>query len=317
MEDSYYYIEELMAGDQMQGHYLLKNLEQRTDRNGCPYYSGLLADRTGEIPFKIFNTNSILNLDALEPGCFVYASYEVNSWQDSLIANISLLRPVKPNEKIDIAEILPMAPISSDKMFAKLMAMTADMKNQELKTVCQILLNEHKSQLMTIPGGKSMHHNVLGGLLYHMLRMAQSGLALTAIYPEINPDLIAAGAIVHDIGKLQEYQTEPSGMIRDFTAAGDLLSHNILGILMLEKACKKANASQSTFLALSHMIESHHGAPERGSAIQPMFLEADLLHHLDMIDSRIWIFNREQSKLEPGEVSRPIKALDGSVYRPF
>ncbi|MCF0260227.1 MAG: HD domain-containing protein, partial [Erysipelotrichaceae bacterium] len=232
-------------------------------------------------------------------------------------ANISLLRPLKPNETFDVSEILPMAPFTGAEMFGRLMSIAGNMKNQELKNVCQNLLETNKSRLLTIPGGKSMHHNVIGGLLYHMLRMAESGLALAKIYPEINPDLIAAGAIVHDIGKLEEYETEPSGMIRDYTAAGDLLSHNILGILSLEQACKKTNASKETLLALSHMIESHHGAPERGSAIRPMFLEADLLHHLDMIDSRIWIFNREQEKLEPGEVSRPIKAIDGPVYRPF
>lgn len=125
----------------------------------------------------------------------------------------------------------------------------------------------------------------------------------------MNQDLLISGILLHDLGKLQEFSRDPTGRVIDYSVSGVLLSHLVIGLLMLEEILKEmmdknlAIPTEKEKLALFHIIEAHHGKPEYGSAVTPKFREAMLLHYLDQIDAKIWVYDQVQKNLEPGQMS--------------
>ena len=146
--------------------------------------------------------------------------------------------------------------------------------------------------------------------------MLRIGKSLVGIYPFINRDLLYAGIILHDIGKINEMVSDENGSVSDYTPEGKLLGHITQEIVELELVGQSLGTDPEVLMMLKHMILSHHYQPEFGSPKRPMFPEAELLHHIDMIDARMYTMEQALNRVEPGTFTEPNWSLDGiSLFR--
>ena len=177
------------------------------------------------------------------------------------------------------------------------------------------LLNSNKEAFCKSSAAHSIHHDMRGGLLYHTFRMVYNALYVSKVYTTLNLELLVCGTALHDIGKLTELDTDELGSA-DYSVDGRLFGHAVIGMEMVSEEAKKGPYNEEEVRQLRHMIASHHGSLEYGAITTPATPEAFILHELDMIDSRMYIFEKEMGKVDPGEMTDRIFALENSsLYR--
>jgi 3'-5' exoribonuclease len=184
--------------------------------------------------------------------------------------------------------------------------------NDKLKIAVNDVIQQHKGRLMHYPAAKSNHHSYQGGLLQHITTMLLAAEKLTTVY-SCNTDLLYSGIILHDIGKVYEITTDETGMSTEYTLEGEMLGHIAIGLRVIEHM---EGLDVEKKLLLQHIVLSHHQTPEWGSPKRPMLKEAELLHHLDMIDSRMFDFDKAAAQTEEGTLSAKVYSLERRVYRP-
>ena len=171
--------------------------------------------------------------------------------------------------------------------WTSLRAILRQTKNSHLKALIDKFLSDRRfvSLLKKAPAAKTFHHSYLGGLLEHTYSVCEMSKAVAEHYPELDRDLLLAGAFLHDIGKIRELRFDK---VIDYTDEGRLLGHLILGVSMVdEKLSAIRSFPQGLSLRLKHLILSHHGQYEFGSPKRPKFLEAFALHLIDDLDAKM------------------------------
>lgn len=186
-----------------------------------------------------------------------------------------------------------------------------------LNEVSTALWAEYRNAVSSTPGGSSAHHAYIGGLLEHTWTMLQAAQAMCRIYGKVlNYNLLISGVILHDIGKLREFVLNEYGLVAEYSVEGNLMGHLVSGSEMVgARACALGYRNNRAVQELQHLLLSHHGDPEIGAAKVPIMVEAIVLHHLDVIDSRMNIFGTVESTMEPGAVSDNIWPLGTRVYK--
>jgi len=188
----------------------------------------------------------------------------------------------------EVASLIPVANFDINMKFAEMKSFIGKfVKNEEWKRFALNFIDddEIKKIFLTTIGGKSIHHAYIGGLLEHTYACMRNVVAIqNANNYKINLDLAIVGALVHDIGKGREYN---SGVSFSVTREGSLLGHIVIGIEMLVRFLDKSDLSQPEKDLLKHLIVSHHGQLDYGSPKIPMSAEAELLHIVDLLDSRL------------------------------
>lgn len=175
----------------------------------------------------------------------------------------------------------------------------------------RLLMKDYKA-FNSSSAAKSMHHNLYGGLVYHTSRMVDAAFSICDVYSLLDRELLVCGTAIHDLGKLKELNTSDTG-VASYTIEGSLLGHALLGIEMIDEevAARDAAAGKQTYdrddiMCIKHLIASHHGKLEWEAIKLPAMPEAMVLHELDMIDSRIYIYEETLAKTEPRTLSEPV-----------
>ena len=149
-----------------------------------------------------------------------------------------------------------------------------------------------------------------------MTTMLRSANAMMAVYPQLNPSLLTAGVIVHDLAKIDEMDADTLGLVSDYSLDGKLLGHIVRGVVNIQLAAAKTGANQGKALLLQHMVLSHHGIPEYGSPMAPKFPEAEVLNMIDTLDARLYEMDEAISRAVPGGFSEKVWGLDNrQLYR--
>jgi len=195
-----------------------------------------------------------------------------------------------------------------------------DPREDETATLSELtvfILNCYKERFIRSSAAKTIHHNGLGGLLLHTFNMMDAAERLEFTYPfELDMQLLVCGIALHDIGKIKELETTEQGDAI-YTPEGRLMGHSALGMEMVDEFNHIVHCSQDRVELLKHMIAAHHGSTEHGAIVAPAIPEAMVLHALDMMDSRIFQFEAEYKKLEPGSLSGRVYGLENAtVYLP-
>ena len=147
--------------------------------------------------------------------------------------------------------------------------------------------------------------------------MLKAAKALVNVYDFLNKDLLYAGVILHDIGKMEEMDASELGLVNDYTAGGKLLGHLIQGITVIADVAKETGFNSEKLMVLQHLILSHHYEPEYGSPKYPMLPEGEMLHYLDVMDARMYDMKKVSESCEPGEFSEKIRSLENrNIYKP-
>ena len=199
-------------------------------------------------------------------------------------------------------------------MMSSITERVSQITEPELKDMMAAILIDFRSKIMYWAAAKSMHHNLYGGLLYHMYRMGKNADMQCDLYPMLNRDLLICGVYLHDIGKLMELDTSIMGSA-EYTLTGNLLGHLYLGMNLLEDYALRFKLPEELKLQLLHMIASHHGKQEYGAIVVPKTLEAEMLHFLDMIDSKMYAMEDALTNMGEDQNSILVKSINTTIYR--
>ncbi|MBR0576857.1 HD domain-containing protein [Proteiniclasticum sp. BAD-10] len=310
-------IANLEVGDRVDCYFIIKRVDLKTTNSkDKKYLDFIFGDKTGEISAKLWEVSKEQE-DLFHESEMVKVRGTVTSYMNNTQFKVERIRLVTEADAVNPADFVESAPMEDTVMYGEITNYVRAMKDQEIARVVLAILEEKQEKLMYYPAAKRNHHSIRSGLLYHVLTMLKLGEAIAAVYPAVNRDLLFAGIILHDLEKINEMDSSELGIVKEYTVEGTLLGHITLGVKNVERVAAEKGLSQEKRLLLEHMILSHHYEPEYGSPVKPMFLEAELLHHIDMIDARVFDFTSAVRDLEPGTFSDYIFSLDRRrIYRP-
>ena len=278
------WIKDIGENDRIKGSYLVKEKRVGTTRNGKPFISMTLADRTGDMEAKVWNRAQELSA-LFDQGSILEVEGDAESYRGQIQINISGLE-ISTRER-DPELYIESAPGDASKEMAVLKEILKGVKNDYLKILIKRFLEDKgfMSQFRNAPAAKSFHHSYLGGLLEHTLSLCKMAVQVAEHYQELDGDLLLAAAFLHDIGKTRELKAD---LQIDYTDEGRLLGHVILGTAMVEeKLSGLKEFPPELAVRLKHLILSHHGEYEFGSPKRPKFLEAVALHLIDDLDAKM------------------------------
>ena len=308
------WVADLEVGDEIEGFYILKTAQIKTSNSGKPFLAAVVADRSGAVDAKCWDYAGPLGVQ--DEGTVIKIRGNVTEYRGALQVILSRLRPAQDGDQYNLGELVPVAPIDVDAGWRELLDMAGGLGDADYRAVCQNVLERYGERFRAIPGGKSMHHSFVSGLLMHTLYMARIADQLAGVYPEvIDRDLLVAGTILHDVAKCDEFVTSPLGLVTEYSTKGQLLGHLVMGAQAAAEAAKELGVPEEKSVLLQHMLLSHHGEPEFGAAVRPMCAEAELLSMIDLIDSRMEIYKETMEETELGTFSKRVFALDKKIYR--
>lgn len=279
------YIRDLQPGTQSNGIFLVQSKEVRQKKSGEPYLSLQLSDKSGDIDAKMWD-NVEQVVETFEKNDFVRVTGLPSVYNNRMQFTIHKLVRLSDNQ-VDFGDFFPASPRDRDEMLGELLGIVAGMQNVHLRALLEAIFADEgiASRYKTAPAAKTIHHAWLGGLIEHVLSLCTLCKLVAPHYPHVDGDLLLAGAILHDIGKIEELSYDRGF---GYTDVGQLIGHIQIGLSMVnDKARLVPGFPPKLKLLLDHMILSHHGELEYGSPKVPVFAEAMLLHHLDNLDSKM------------------------------
>lgn len=282
-------IAEWQDGDFAQGYALVVRKETRQDRKGRDYVDLELADSSGSLPAKIWPDSPAQKSRIVEKG-FIAFKGTVRQFRDQLQLNLDHCREVNDSDRekgFDESALVPTAPQGIESLWTRFEAIyPAQIGREPLQRLTRELIQRHGDDLREHPAAKSIHHAYRGGLLEHVVQMAELAIQICRLYEELDRDLILIGVLLHDLGKLRELGSMPAN---DYTMEGQLIGHIVLGHNMLRDACRALDPAvpEHLCLHLEHLVLSHHGQREYGSPVEPATAEALVLHEIDSLDSKL------------------------------
>jgi 3'-5' exoribonuclease len=279
------YVADLTPDTSITSFFLVCEKELRATRDGKPFLRLELGDRSGIIEARVWeNADSVVSL--FDRDDIVKIQARVESYKSKVQLAVDRVRRADPGE-VDLADYFPHTSADVEQLYARLCEHAAAVGNPWLRGLVASILEDPGivSRLKRAPAAKVMHHAYLGGLLEHVVSLCDLSRLVAAHYAELDADLLLTGAILHDIGKLDELCYERA---INYTTEGQLLGHIILE---LEQVTKKMDAMAGfppeLKLLVKHLLISHHGQYDFGSPKLPMFPEALALHYLDDLDSKL------------------------------
>jgi 3'-5' exoribonuclease len=278
-------VRELKPNEVATAIFLVHTKEIRQKRTGEPYLSMLLADRTGEIDAKMWD-NVTEVMDTFDRDDFIKVKGLFQLYNNRPQLTVHKLRPVAEAE-IDFADFFPASERDPEEMWAELRRHVAGVTNLDIRRFLDAFLDDPEIAVRykSAPAAKSIHHAFRSGLLEHVVSLCGLAKLAAAHYKSVDPDLLIAGAVLHDIGKIHELSFDRGF---SYTAEGQLLGHIPIAIRMIsEKLRAFPDFPPELRNLIEHMVLSHHGRLEFGSPKVPVFPEALLFHHLDDMDSKM------------------------------
>jgi 3'-5' exoribonuclease len=279
------FVRELKPNEVATAIFLVHTKEVRQKRTGEPYLSMLLADRSGEVDAKMWD-NVAEVMDTFDRDDFVKVKGLFQLYNNRPQFTVHKLRLVQDQE-VDFADFFAASARDPEEMFGELRGIVACVSNPHLRKLLDAFLDDPEIAVRykSAPAAKSIHHAFRSGLIEHVLSLCGLAKMAASHYPSVDLDLLITGAVLHDIGKIQELSFERGF---SYTAEGQLLGHIAIAIRMIsDKLRAFPDFPPELRNLVEHMVLSHHGKLEFGSPKVPVFPEALLLHYLDDMDSKM------------------------------
>jgi 3'-5' exoribonuclease len=299
------------------GFFLCAQKDLRPTKAGSSYLALVLQDTSGEIAAKIFDGADQLDKQ-FNKGDFVKVSGRGNLYKNQLELVLENVRRVNPAK--DAADgfreedCIPSSPRPIDEMWQELTAHVAGVRRPELRALLERILAKHGAKLKIWPAAVTVHHAYRGGLLEHVLKIIQVGTGIADAY-QVDRDMIIAGGILHDLGKIEELTYE--GAV-GYSVAGNLVGHIAIGLGMLQDAAREdPNFPDALRLELEHIVLSHHGARDKGSPVVPMTVEAFVFAAADDLDAKMFQIRKHiADDSGDGAFTQFSKRLERVIYKP-
>ncbi|MDE1161361.1 MAG: OB-fold nucleic acid binding domain-containing protein [Acidobacteriaceae bacterium] len=305
-------------------YFALAALSQRERKGtGGTYLALTLADKTGSLEARMWDDFADA-LNECAEGCYVKVQGQISKYQGKFQITLQKMRFAADSE-VDSADFVPTTQYDIPEMDAELRGIVSRFTNPHLQRLVLSFLNDPEigPKFVVAPAAKRLHHAWIGGLLEHVLHLVRVCLATAPFYPEVDPDLLVTGAILHDMGKIRELSWKSSF---GYTLEGQLIGHISIGVGMIGEKIAQLNAEPGAEpfpprlrVVLEHMILAHHGKLEFGSPKLPMTPEAMLLSALDDLEAKFQTLRGEFATArtagkKPDEVTDWVRSMDRALF---
>lgn len=307
-------IADFQIGDVVEGFYVLKDAVAKTTANGRPYLQCQISDRSGFITGFYWDYPGPIGADNI--GQVLKLRGEVTSYRGAPQFTGHRIRLATERDEYDKSGLVPTAPIDAEARMAEIRNLVASLEDVDYRRVCETMLSRHGEVFQSIPAAKTVHHSFIHGLLMHTSNMLKTADYLAGVYSTvIDRSLMLAGTLLHDFAKKEEFAFSELGLATGYAVKGQLLGHLVMGAREVAEVAAELGVPEEKSVLLQHMLLSHHGQPEFGAAVVPMCAEAELLSEIDLMDSRMEIYEENLSEIRPGTFTNRVFSLEKKIYR--
>lgn len=308
-------LKELQEGELITSFALIYTCQIRFKKNGEPYLRLVLGDRSGRMEARLWEGGDRISL---KEGDFVKFQARVENYAGTLQLIIQRIRKTKPQDAeqgFDVSNLVPSTEYDPEEMWDSLTRLiNRHTIRPQVRSLLNSVLHRYGQEIRTFPAGVEVHHGYRGGYLEHILSVLESVLHFADKHSALDRDLLIAGAVLHDIGKLREL----SGSVTpSYTVEGRLIGHIVLGRdLVREEASKISDFPPKLLTLLEHIILSHQGHLEWGSPKRPKIPEAIVLHYIDDLDAKLnRVFRLLRDDQESSEFTRYDRILERMIFK--
>src|SRR5690625_2059631 len=234
---------------------LIREARKGIASNGKPFLTLIFQDKTGEIEAKLWEASKE-DEETFTTETIVKLSGMISEFRGKAQFRINQIRPAVATDGYTLADFLEQAPVKKEALYEKIMEAVFAMENSNIQRIVRAFINKYKDELLQYPAAIRNHHAYVSGLAHHIVSMLKIAKELYNLYPEINRDLLYAGIILHDLGKMNELSnvTAPT-----YTIEGKLLGHIPIMVTEIEQVANDLNIEGEEVLILKHLVLSHHG----------------------------------------------------------
>ncbi|MCG3125763.1 MAG: 3'-5' exoribonuclease YhaM [Phycisphaerae bacterium] len=315
-------ISSLQAGERVDDEiFLIAQKDLRTTNTGSLYIHAVLADKTGQLVARMWNASQEI-FDSMPEGGFLHLRGRVENYKGNRQFVIDGVRGVE-GERVDLSEFMPHTQRDVEQMWERAKEILRTIRNPDLLALVARFVNDPQfvAGFKKAPAAVQLHHAFVGGLLEHTLNLLELAALVIPRYPAVSLDLVLAGLLLHDCGKIRELMYESNF---GYTNEGQLLGHIVQGVTWMHDKCGEIEAATGRPFpaeietALKHIIVSHHGKYEFGSPRLPATLEAVAVHYLDNLDAKLNQYQREIEKdNDPAsDWTNYVPTLETKVFKP-
>jgi 3'-5' exoribonuclease len=315
-------------------HAQIESIQKKETRDQKPFWELAVADAQGKLTLRAWSDSPNYPLCAdLEQGMFLEIAgdfaHNPNFGTD---AKKWTFRPLNDKERDALMAGTPELRDKQQGDFDFITQSLAEIRDPRLKALCELFLADFGDRFRRAAAARGNHHARRGGLVEHVSQMMRAAIALCGVYPQLNRDLMVAGVLFHDCGKLWENSLPENGFIMPFDERGELLGHITIGAEVANALWRKLTASEpakewttlqpaseDVRLHLLHLIVAHHGELQFGSPAVPKTPEAQALHYIDNLDAKMEMFAAGYDKaaaLAP-RIQERVWPLPGNLVKPL
>ena len=284
-------------------HVQVESATPKVTREQKPYCELGLADACDRMTLRVWSDNPAYKAcSALNSESFIELTGEFSSSQYGLDAQKWTMRPLTTPEKNDLLQGPAELRAKQNADWQFILETIAKVGDPRLRALCDAFVKEFSERFRRTAAARRNHHARRGGLVEHTAQMMRLAMAITPLYPQLNVDLLIAGILFHDSGKLWENHYSDSGFVMDYDERGELVGHISIGLELVNSLWRKVStehdgnwknlspSSEDVRLHLLHLIGAHHGEKQFGSPVDPKTPEAMTLHYIDNLDARLEMF---------------------------
>ncbi|MBR5790620.1 MAG: HD domain-containing protein [Phascolarctobacterium sp.] len=278
-------IKDFKAGSKIIQPALVRVQNIGNSSNGGVFARGLLEDNSGRIAFICFEAGLVDKLRQLEgaEAFMVSGAVDINKFSNDMTLQVVVQKFDNLLPEDDITNLLPKGNFNEQEYITRLQNLIKTVRNPGLRALLETIFSGNLyDKFIMNPAGMRMHHAYIGGLLQHSVDVAGIAIALAEQIGNVDKDLVVAGALLHDIGKLREISSQIGF---PYTNEGRLLGHIAMSIIIVQEAAAKLKLPAARLEQLQHILLSHHGDNEKGSPVECATKEAFIVHYADEIDA--------------------------------
>jgi 3'-5' exoribonuclease len=312
-------------------HVQVEAATPKLTREQKPYCELSLADACDRMTLRVWSDHPAYKAcSEMTEESFIELAAEFHTHsQYGLEAQKWTVRPLTEQEKRELLQG-PANLRAKQKADSEFVAQTVkSIVDPRLRTLCEAFLNEWGERFRRTAAARNYHHARRGGLVEHTAQMMRVAKEVAPLYPELNADLLLAGILFHDSGKLWENQLPENGFVMGYDERGELMGHISIGLELVNSLWRKTSsenawvwkdlspASEDVRLHLLHLIGAHHGEPEFGSPVSPKTPEAMALHYIDNLDARLEMFAAGYTTAKPlaARIFDRVRPLPGNLVK--
>lgn len=306
-------LEEIGKNGALQGFVLVKSCDKKSAKNGSSYLDLIIYDGESDVVAKIWDFKGEAS-DQPAVGTLIRVRGTLSLYNNQPQFKIDMYRQVNDSDEVNISDFVPSAPFDGEDMLNEIFSIVDAFNDEELKKLTKAVLTRYKEMILELPAAFKLHHAVRSGLLMHTLTLCRLAQAVARIYPSLDEELLLTGAILHDIAKSEEFSLAPTGLVDGYTARGTLIGHLVGGAMIVSEIGKNEGISEDVLMLVEHMLISHHGNPEYGAAVRPLFLEAEVLSAIDTFDANLFEIANALKDIEVGGFTNRMWALEDRKF---